>query len=235
MGDPVIRLRCTLAWDHMHEYVLGGRRVHARRDYGSFLCGYEASEREILDTTPWPGEGPWCRACFREIPDWVRWVEPEPRPPRYEDVREMCEMLGVGLRSVGELPDEAEAAARPCGAAVERFDPPSICTTGGLDGRELEHVHRVGILHELTHLVCSPYAWRSEAASGFYAVQYALALTLRESRQLRRSTLDVQGTGCPVFGGILQARAHALGLLDETRHVPELRPLGRVTRDLSPA
>jgi hypothetical protein len=38
---------------------------------------------------------------------------------------------------------------------------------------------------------------------------------------LRQATLDVQGTGDRVFGGILQARAVALGLLDLTFHIPD--------------
>ena len=221
-SNGIERLRATLAFDLMHDYLLAGGHVHLRHDQGTYLCGYQVLADEIVDSTPWPGEGPWCPECHARVPRAVRWVIPRPSE-KAADVRELCERFHVELCLVDDLPEDAEATAAPCGAILAKTDPPRICVRHH-DGLLLP-VHKYGVLHELTHLLTAPHGWRSEAACGFYAVQYALAATLPRAagRYLRLATLDVQGTRCPVFGGILQARAWALGFLDEGRCIPSDR------------
>jgi len=177
---------------------------------------------ELIETTPWGGEGMWCPECAAQVPEAVAWEEPEAiyRTGAFADAEELCGYLNIPVRRVDELPDEleTESTAAPCGAVLETINPPSIVTLHS--GGALKNVHQYGILHELTHLMTAPYSWKSEVGCGFYAVQYALATYVRVP-YLRQATLEVQGTGDRIFGGILQARAVALGLLDLTFHIPD--------------
>lgn len=216
------RLRRTLAFDFSHEYVLARGQVHLRHDYGRILCNLEPELGELIETTAWGGEGMWCPECAAQVPDYVGWQEPETiyRTGAFADAEELCHYLNIPLRKADELPEETEieSIAAPCGAVLETINPPSIVTLHN-DG-VLEHVHQYGIVHELTHLLTAPYSWTSEVGCGFYAVQYALASYVRVP-YLKRATLEVQGCGDRIFGGILQARAVALGLLDLTLQVPD--------------
>lgn len=214
-GDPrVDRLRETLAWDLRHEYVLTDTGLHIRHVEKTFLCGGDGGEG-IVETTPYGGVG-LCSSCKRKVPKEVRWVEPE-WSGRLMSLQELCDHVGIELHITNERPEFNETGAAPCGAILGSFDPP-VLYVGHING-SLDQAHRIGALHEIAHVVTSPHGFECEPGCGHYAVQYALGLLLVDNRKLLKSTKEVQGLSCPVYGGIMQARAWSLGLLDASRNV----------------
>lgn len=210
------RLQDTLAWDFSHEYVLTDTGMHIRHLNGSFLCKDEGGG--LHETTPWGGDGP-CPHCIKLVPDYVKWCEPQETQNHYNSwsVREVCDLFGIELHVTNDRSEISEMGATAPGATMVSWDPP-VLYVGHTQGT-MTRPHMAGALHEITHLLTSPYGYTSEVGCGHYAVQYALAKCMDDSQYLCQSTLDMQGTRDPVFGGIMQARAWALGLLDSGRNL----------------
>ncbi len=212
--DPrVDRLRAAIAWDLSHEYVITSKGLHIRHVEGTYICDTEIDEDP--HSTPYGGVD-LCPKCNKAVPNEIRWVEPEPQV-RGLSLEELCSKLSIELVVTDELPDDNDTGASPSGAILGQFSPPVLYV--GHNKGKVTDAHRIGALHEIAHVVTSPFGFDSESGCGHYAVQYALGKTLKNNRYLLRSTKEAQGIGCPVYGGLMQARAWALGLLDEGRNV----------------
>lgn len=206
------RLQDTLAWDLMHEYVLTDTGMHIRHVNGSFLCGAESGEG-LREVTPWGGEDP-CPKCVSMVPKKIRWVNPKSTKKGLM-IEEACELLGVELVVTPDLPADNITGGSPSGAILDGWGKKKLYVGCDRKGK-MTLAHQYGALHELTHVITAPYGFESEVACGHYAVQYALAQML-SSTTLRRRTLEMQGLKDPLFGGVLQARAWALGILNLDR------------------
>ena len=210
-------LQNALAWDLSHEYIITNTGLHIRHVEQTVLCDNYVDDPHI-ETTPYGGVDP-CPQCISLVPDYVKWKEPEPHPfhkARWS-VEDFAKLLGVSLKINNNRPEVNDTGAAPCGAILESFDP-LILHVGHHKGK-VQTVHRIGALHEFAHIITSPYGFTSESGCGHYAVQYALGMCFADNKELLASTAEVQGLSCPVYGGLMQARAWALGLLDETRNV----------------
>ncbi len=206
-------LRATLAWDLAHEFVLGSGVVHLRHVQRTTLC--QADAGPCVETTPY-GDGNLCPDCAEQVPEYVCWVEPTFRGSL--TIEQLADHLGVEIILSNDRPETNDTGAAPCGAILaEPFEDLRLYV--GHHNGVMQTVHRVGALHELAHVVCAPHGFDSESACGLYAVQYALARLVERGRPLRSSTKDMQGLRCRVYGGLMQARAYALGFLDEGRSV----------------
>ncbi len=199
-------LKRALAFDLAHEFVFKARHLHIRKKTGGLLCGREI---DGLEPTPYGGAG-LCKGCAAEA-GAVRWREPE-HVGELVSVCELAERMGVGVRLVDNLPD---GSGGPAGAVLTRLSPPILYIARGKGGA-LNRAQVQGALHELAHVATSPDGFNCEISAGHYAVQYALTLTIKDAGPLLRRTKRVMHN-CDIFAGMMQARAWALGYLDDRR------------------
>lgn len=222
VGNKVRVLRDTLAWDRAHEFVLTDTGTHIRHVNRSFLCGDEVEGMQ--ETTPWGGDGI-CSKCAKQVPSYVHWVEPPELDTILLSFRVACFRLGVTYIHVDEIPEEVSGGTPQAGLSVSPAQATLYIRAKMSDflpkGVDYE------ALHELAHVLTAPYGFDSEVGCGHYAVQYALARHLYNSEYLKKRTLEMQGLGDPIFGGVLQARAWSLGLLSEDRGLPDGIKLSR--------
>lgn len=220
LPDPKTKVEClraALSWDLAHEYTITNKGLHLRHVEGTYICGAEIDD-PLIETTPHGGVD-LCNDCATSVPEYVKWKEPEPHSAHKLgwNINQLCKAFDVKLLLANDRPNVNDVIAAPCGALLGDLDKRELYV-GEQDGNFLD-VHRVSALHEVVHLVAARYgAFQCESACGFYAVQYALALCMENPKPLLKSTHAVLSTDCPVFGGLLQARAFAVGLLDDTRN-----------------
>jgi len=156
---------------------------------------------------------------MRRVNSDIRWVKPKPEIQNLS-IQNVCDRLGVKLIVTNNRPEWNETGGSPSGAILDGWGHGITTLFVGHDSNGgMNLAHQYGALHELTHVVTAPYGFDSEIACGFYAVQYALASMLENAKHLCKNTKDMQGLDNPVFGGVLQARAWALGLLDDDRNL----------------
>ena len=210
-------LQSALAFDFSHEYVITSKGLHLRHVEKTFICGVEVDDPSV-EVTPYGGVD-LCKDCAKAVPPYVKWKPPAQARAHNAalDLKALCALLNVQMLVTNVRPEVNDTGAAPCGAILGSPFEDRVLFVGHKN-EVPQPVHRVGALHELTHVFCAPFGFSCEPGSGFYAVQYALGLVLKNNRYLLRATKEVQGLACPVYGGLMQARAWALGLLDEGRN-----------------